>query len=285
MKTVCNLMDNNTDFPSLGNSGFVLAHPDDKNFDVVVCGIEQIEYAGVIANPNETFFIVALNDPEHEKGLIPNTYHAWISIHKLARLGDMLNTYSEVIEEKNKSRYSRMLVERLMVDTSVHHANLDGIKKSMRESTKEIEIIFEARVEEMRNIHKDTTRTLEHLSKLKEQIIPKEFENLEESWNMTQAIVSRTDDVIKAMFAFISVLQCEDRISQMVDGISTIMLDDIKFTQDSGYFVAYSDEVELKARLMPYYTIQDQRDYAMGYEDAMKGCKPEFVDIDDFILF
>ena len=285
MKTVCNLMDDNADFPSLENSAFVLAHPDDKSFDVVVCAIDQIEYASALANPDETFFIVVLSDVEHEKGLIPSSYHAWISRHKLERLPDMLETYSLMIDQKNKTRESRAMVERFMVDTSVHHANLDGIKKSMRESTKEIEMIFEARVEDMRNIHKDTARTLEHLTQLKEQIAPKEFANLEESWNMTRAIVGRTDDVIKAMFGFISVLQCEDRISQMVDGISTIMDDDIQFAQDNGYFVAYGDEVEFKTRLMPYYTIQDQRDYVMGHDDAMKGCKPESVDIDDFILF
>jgi hypothetical protein len=155
----------------------------------------------------------------------------------------------------------------------------------MRESTKEIETIFEARVNEMRAIHNDTQSVHEQLTRLKEQIAPEVFEDLQSSWEITQSILKRTDDVIKAMFGFISVLQCEDRISQMIDGIGSIMNDDIQLANENGYYVSYAHEMELKNRLIPYYTIQDQRDYVLGEEDAMKGCKPESVDIDDFILF
>ncbi len=284
MKTVWNLIEEDP-FPSLENTSFVLAQPDQTICDVIVCGLEHIEYVGAIANPEETFFIIALNDPEHEKPLIPSTFHAWISRNRLERLPEMLEIYSANIDKKCALRETRALIERLIVDTSVHYANLDGIKKSMRESTGEIEVIFEARVQEMRSIHTDTKSAHEQLTRLKEQMIPEVFEDLQSSWEITQSILKRTDDVIKAMFGFISVLQCEDRISQMIDGIGKIMNDDIKLANENGYYVSYANEAELKNRLIPYYTIQDQRDYVLGEEDAMKGCKPESVDIDDFILF
>lgn len=284
MKTVWNLLEEDV-FPSLENTSFVLSQPDQTICDVIVCGLEHIEHAGAIANPEETFFIIALNDSEHEKPLIPSAFHAWISRSRLERLPEMLEIYSANIDKKSAIRETRVLVERLIVDTSVHYANLDGIKKSMRESTGEIEVIFEARVQEMRSIHADTKSAHEQLTRLKEQIIPEVFEDLQSSWEITQSILKRTDDVIKAMFGFISVLQCEDRISQMIDGIGKIMNDDIKLANENGYYASYANEAELKNRLIPYYTIQDQRDYAMGEEEAMKGCKPESVDIDSFILF
>lgn len=284
MKTVLNLLEEDV-FPSLENTSFELVQSDQSISDVIVCGLEHIEFAGAIANPEETFFIIALNDPLHEKGLIPSTFHAWISRNRLERLPEMLDIYRANIDKKSTIRETRALMERFIVDTSVHHANLDGIKKSMRESTKEIETIFEARVQEMRSIHTDTQSAHEQLTRLKEQIVPEVFEDLQSSWEITQSILKRTDDVIKAMFGFISVLQCEDRISQMIDGIENIMNDDIELANENGYYVSYANETELKNRLIPYYTIQDQRDYVLGEEDAMKGCKPESVDIDDFILF
>ncbi len=284
MKTVLNLLEEDV-FPSLENTSFELVQSDQSISDVIVCGLEHIEFVGAIANPEETFFIIALNDPVHEKALIPSTFHAWISRNRLERLPEMLDIYRANIDKKSTIRETRALMERFIVDTSVHHANLDGIKKSMRESTKEIETIFEARVQEMRSIHTDTQSAHEQLTRLKEQIVPEVFEDLQSSWEITQSILKRTDDVIKAMFGFISVLQCEDRISQMIDGIENIMNDDIELANENGYYVSYANETELKNRLIPYYTIQDQRDYVLGEEDAMKGCKPESVDIDDFILF
>lgn len=285
MKTLWNLLEDEPNFPSLDDAGYTLISAEENGCDVMICGLEHVEYAGAIANPQECLFIVALNDPEHERHLVPHTFCAWIDRSRLERLPTMLDAYQHQIDLKIKSREQRETIERFSVDTSVHYANLDGIKLSMRESTKEIETIFEERVEEMRAIHHDTTQAHEKLTSLKALIIPKEFNDLEESWNMTSSILSRTDDVIKAMFGFIMVLQCEDRITQMIDGIGKIMEDDIQNASEHGCAVATAKEVELKERLVPFYTIQDQRDYAMGQEDAMQGCKPDQEALEEFTLF
>ena len=285
MKKIWNLLENESSFPSLEDIGYTLSSAETDAYDVLVCGLEHIEYAGAVVNPLECFIIVALENPEMERHLVPNTFNAWIDRNRLERLPAMLSAYQSHIDEKIRFRENHTLLERLIIDTSVHHENLNVIKSSMRESTKEIEKIFEARVEEMRSIHADTANTLDQLSHLKEQINPKVFENLEESWAMTRSILGRTDDVIKAMFGFVMVLQCEDRISQMIDGIGNIMDDDIFYARDNGCLINNEKETQLKARLVPFYTIQDQRDYAVGVNTPAQGCKPESVDIDDFILF
>jgi len=283
MKTLWTLFDNQLSLSDIVD--YQIVPVSEGICDVLVCGLEHIEYAGVLVNPRETFIIVALENPASERHLIPNSFSAWIDRTRLSGLSNMLLAYKCHIDEKIKFRETRDLLEQLVVDTSVHQSNLDVIRTTMQSSTKEIETIFEERVEEMRSIHRDTAATLEHLSQLKEQIVPEVFENLEESWEMTRSILGRTDDVIKAMFGFIMVLQCEDRISQMIDGIENIMKHDIGNITENGFVIAEEQEKILKERLVPFYTIQDQRDYAMGANIPLQGCKPDQVDIDDFTLF
>lgn len=285
MKKIWNLLEDDSGFPSLEDAGYILASAEENDCDVMICGLEHVEYAGALANPHESFFIVALDNPEHERHLVPGTFSAWIDRKCLHRLPSMLDAYRSQIEQKGKTRSLRETLKRFSVDTSVHYANLEGIKLNMRESTKEIETIFEERVEEMRAIHHDTTLAHEKLTALKEQIVPKEFNELEESWNMTRSILNRTDEVIKAMFGFIMVLQCEDRITQMIDGIGKIMDDDIRYAAEQGCAVSPDKEAAFKERLVPFYTIQDQRDFVLGKDDAMQKCKPDQSEIDEFTLF
>lgn len=285
MKKIWNLLEDDSGFPSLEDAGYTLASAEETDCDVMICGLEHVEYAGALANPYESFFIVALDNPDHERHLVPSTFSAWIDRKRLHRLPSMLDAYRSHIDQKAKTRALRNTLQRFSVDTSVHYANLEGIKLNMRESTKEIETIFEERVEEMRAIHHDTTLAHEKLTALKEQIVPKEFNDLEESWSMTQSILTRTDEVIKAMFGFIMVLQCEDRITQMIDGIGKIMDDDVRYAAEQGCAVSPDKETLLKERLVPFYTIQDQRDFVQGKDDAMQKCKPDQSEIDEFTLF
>lgn len=287
MKTIWNLLEDEPFFPLLEACGYEEVLNQENEYDVLLCGLEHIDYVEALANPKESFLIVALKNPEEERYLIPNTFHAWVDRNKLDCLPNMLEAYENVIEDKHSYRRLSAMLEKFVVDNSVHNANLDGIKLSMRESTQEIENIFEERVEEMRSIHKDTSKAHEKLTELKEKIVPEEFKELEESWNTTQSILSRTDDVIVAMFEFITILQCEDRITQMIDGIGKIMGKDVADAIAQGCSIAPSKEALLKERLVEFYTIQEQRDYAKGIEDAMhaKACKPDSVDIDEFTLF
>ena len=287
MKTIWNLLENEPFFPLLENNGYIEVPVENNECDILICGLEHIDYVGVIADPKESFFIIALNNPNEERYLVPNNYHAWIDRKKLECLPDMLESYKNIIEEKKNYREMHNMLDKFIVDNSVHNANLEGIKLSMRESTQEIEKIFEERVEEMRSIHRDTIVAHEQLTTLKEKIIPEEFNELEESWNTTQSILSRTDDVIKAMFEFVTILQCEDRITQMIDGISKIMKSDVDDAAKNGCTVAFNKEIGLKERLVPFYTIQEQRDYANGQDDALQGrtCKPDAVDIYQFTIF
>lgn len=285
MKTIWNLLEEDSSFPSLEEAGYRLIEADENACDVMICGLEHISFATAMVKVHECLLIIALHDEKHEQPLVPNIFDAWIDRSRLDMLPSMLEAYKPHIEQRIKVREQREIIERFSVDTAVHSANLDGIKLNMQESTKEIESIFEERVEEMREIHRDAKDAHEKLTILKEQTAPAAFAELEDSWSMTSSILDRTDEVIKAMFGFIMVLQCEDRISQMIEGIEKIMQDDIEFASENGYNISDELKSELKKRLIQFYTIQDQRDYANGQDDAMQGCNIEQPNIEEFLLF
>ena len=285
MKTIWNLLEDDIGFPLLDATQYRPIEVEESTCDVMICGLEHLSFATALVNSNECLLIIALHDPKNEQSFVPNIFNAWIDRARLDKFPAMLEAYDSHIEQKIKVREQRELIERFSVDTSVHNANLDGIKLNMQESTREIESIFEERVEEMREIHRDAKGAYDKLTILKEHTAPAAFAELEDSWNMTSSILGRTDEVIKAMFGFIMVLQCEDRITQMIDGISKIMENDVEFASQSGYYVPVTVENELKKRLIQFYTIQDQRDYANGVEDAMQGCNIEQPDMEEFLLF
>jgi len=283
MKTILNLLQDDTAL-YLDEALYTFESNKEIPCDIMICPAEHLETASLLVNPKECFFIAALNDKD-EQSLVPDIFDAWILRSSLLKLPSMLEAYDSYIEQKITLRVQREIIERFSVDTSVHNANLDGIKLNMQESTKEIENIFEERVEEMRKIHRDAKGAHEKLTVLKEQTAPAAFAELEDSWSMTESILSRTDEVIKAMFGFIMVLQCEDRISQMIEGIEKIMQDDVAFAELNGFSVKDELKTELKKRLIAFYTIQDQRDYASGIEDAMQGCNIEQPNIEELLLF
>ena len=283
MKTILNLLQDDILF-YLDETLYTLTDDKDMPLDIMICPTEHLETAHLLVNPKECFLIAALND-KSEVEFIPDMYDAWILKSRLDEFPFMLKAYEIHIERKINLREQREIIERFSVDTSVHNANLEGIKLNMRESTKEIETIFEERVEEMREIHRDAREAHEKLTFLKEQTAPAAFAELEDSWNMTSSILGRTDEVIKAMFGFIMVLQCEDRISQMIEGIERIMQDDVTFAEQKGYTVEDELKEILKKRLIEFYTIQDQRDYANGQENAMQGCNISQPDIEELLFF
>lgn len=288
MRTIWNLLKNDLNFPTLDETHYRLVDLDETLGDVcdiLICAIEDLSSVKRLSRVNETFSIVALNSVEDEKEFVSEEFDAWIDRSSLHEITNMLKAYDHKITQKIKLREQRELIERLWVDTSVHNANLDGIRQNMQESTKDIERVFEERVEEMKGIHNDIDMSLKNLTLFREQMAPQAFMELEDSWKTTESILQRTDEVIKAMFGFIVILQCEDRISQMIDGIKRIMSDDIRFAQDSGYDIEADHISELKSRLVQYYTIQDQRDYASGNDDAMQGCNITQPDIEEILLF
>ncbi len=73
------------------------------------------------------------------------------------------------------------------------------------------------------------------------------------------------DDVIAAtnsMHEYISILQCEDRLFQILNGISSVMDSSIQKVKDLDIQLSYEDKYNFQQELISHYTIQEQRDIA-----------------------
>lgn len=179
--------------------------------------------------------------------------------------------------------------EVFLVNTSIHKANLEEIKSIMQAGTKEIEDIFQAQMVNMKKIHMDAKNTLIALGVLKNKVSPEIFLELIESWEMTESILQRTDSVIKEMYGFVRALQCEDRMTQMIDGIINNMNKDIEKAVAMGISVDEETERRIKISLIESYTIQAQRDFAMGDAAAFSRAYAQIEEDDsckeDFTLF
>lgn len=231
-------------------------------------------------------YIIDHKDELDSLGFVPN---AWIYRSKISTLSELIRAGKKELDAYQTGRILRETTANLYVHYDVHEHNLGMIREGMRTSAREIRDIFEAQVAEMRQIHSDIISAKENMVFLSMNIDNQEpVKMLEESVEHTEDILSRTNKVIKAMFGFVSILQCEDRITQMLDGITSVVESDKE--QILGLDGAYDDPQvisDVKKSMVHHYTIQEQRDFAMGTLKGFESCKTQIPDIDDddFILF
>ena len=121
--------------------------------------------------------------------------------------------------------------------------------------------------------------TVEHLSLLKEEInmsTGKIESNFELNINLLKQIKNEvTDDKAEEMLSvvlfnmknYISILQCEDKLFQMIDGVSNYI---DSSSQEISKNVQIHEDIDkiknIKEDTVKFYTIQDQRDLALGAE-------------------
>ncbi len=64
----------------------------------------------------------------------------------------------------------------------------------------------------------------------------------------------------KSMHEYISILQCEDRITQMIAGVSAIGYMSLENIDNLNLDITNKDQEVFKSEMVEHYTIQDQRD-------------------------
>lgn len=259
------------------------------DYSVVVVVAKSDELSNVLnAIDKRTTFVIGVVDNGDETIHLKGLSDAWILSSSIEKLPQLIESYKVLIDNRIAVRDSLIALGTIAMHEGVHKENLGAIKTIMQQTTSEIETIFKSRVEEMKAIHTDAQYTEKQLSLLRENMQPQEFYDLEEAWESTRSIVSRTDEVIKAMFSFVTVLQCEDRLTQMMDGIATIMSDDVQKIGEFYPFDAPELYEKFKRDLQGFYTIQEQRDFVMGMPLRVDGCqghKQEVSSIDEIELF
>jgi hypothetical protein len=282
-RTLWNLLEEELDFNPLNECGYLNYDPSMDHCTVLLCGADTMDIAGAMGDPHDTFFIVALNDPIKELPHVPKNFDAWIDAKKLSTLPTLLTAYEALIGRKEQQRFTRNSLQSFMVNSNVHKSNLEAVKSVIRSSSLEIETIFESRVSDLKTMEQSVESSLEKINTFIDTTTSQDKSLLEEVATLNKEIQTQLTETMKAMRGFIVVLQCEDRISQMLDGIGNIIDHDIQEIESNGLYVPLDKEAPIKASLADFYTIQEQRDFAMGVETTLGTCTD--TEEDGFILF
>jgi len=125
---------------------------------------------------------------------------------------------------------------------------------------KETQKIFQSQVAQMRTIRDDIERVKTRLHDIHTDSLSKEIEELEHSINLSEDILSRTDGVIESLQGFVTILQSQDRLEQMLQGSQNVIGELLKDEQN-----IETDSLKThKEKFAKHYTIKEQREFAEG---------------------
>ncbi len=252
-------------------------------YDFLLCAegckhrLESLEGEGVVLP-----FVICMVEEGTNTQEEPPLFDAWVSAQEQSLGENLYDVCRQSRREMDRIALLRRAGAQLASQgylSRLNEQNLQMIKTKMQHSTSEIRGIFKSEIERMRSVYADLEATRHTIAKLQDQ--SKEDLILAQSIDRTEDILARTGDIIKNMHGFVGILQCEDRISQMIDGIVCVLSREFEMdgTLDA------TKEQEIKARVMECYSIQEQRDMLMDKEVDMKGCENTESEEEEFTLF
>ena len=194
---------------------------------------------------NKKIYRIAILDDMDELDIFKNfKTDAWL-------LKDKVSTHFQELLDNLKDDLKLRLeiyayidrLEKITIHNDIHTESFDILKSTIKNATKSIEKNFEARVKEIRETNEDLTLLKEEINAVKEVLDDEPL--LINPVHTLEQIVGKNDDTIKSLFEFVMILQCEDRIEQLVDGILNIVKEDIK--QIKSLDIEISDELKKKS--------------------------------------
>jgi hypothetical protein len=245
--------------------------------DFIVCNLEE---GKVLLNA--TFFppLLIVADKTKQNGCeLAALFDAWVVQDEKVfdSISEVCRQSEQEIERIRRLRYELKEKTKSNFVSRINIENLDLIKSKMQHSTEEIRKIFKNEIENMRSVYEELQETKKMIASDRED----EKTVISRSIVQTQDILDKTSEIIKNMHGFVSILQCEDRITQMIDGIikvtQTQLLNDTQIDEDA--------KQELIASMLSCYTIQEQRDMLFGKKVDKDGCENTEAEDEEFTLF
>ncbi len=141
-----------------------------------------------------------------------------------------------------------------------HDINL--IDAIVAENSKKTHDIFQTQIYAMKSIREDIKSVKSDLSDLQDGTLSPEIKKLEEITNLTHSILERTDKVIKKFQGFVTILQSQDKIEQMLQGSAKIAKSSMETLGEENFPEGKRSKIKLE--LSKKYTIKEQRDFAIG---------------------
>ena len=132
------------------------------------------------------------------------------------------------------------IAQKSYVLNELHVENLSLIKDEINKSTRKIELNFEANIKLLKQVQENIS-------------------NDEASEKLSVVLFN--------MHNYISILQCEDKLFQMLDGVSNVLTASNQEIVDTVKVLNEEDKIqEIKNETVKHYTIQDQRDLSLNLE-------------------
>ena len=140
---------------------------------------------------------------------------------------------------KKENLLLRELLQTSVVHNDIHIESINMIKDEVTKSARAIESTFEENLTTLKEI-KDDSRFRDNL-------------------------IIKLDSTISNIHKYISILQCEDKVFQMLDGVSKVLESNTKNIELNNISINDEEKTkQIKNDLVQHYTIQEQRDLASG---------------------
>ena len=215
---------------------------------------------------NRKIYRIAILDDMDELDVFRNyKTDAWLLRNKisshfpklLTNLKDDLNLRVDIHKYVDK-------LENILVHNDMHFQSFEILKNTVSEATKGIENNFETRVKEIREVNSELSLLKDEINAVKEVIDDEPL--LINPVHTIEKLINKNDETIKSLFDFVMILQCEDKINQLIDGMVNVISDDTNSI--SSLEIELTDELKkkIKEKMINFFYLQDQRDVVLDVE-------------------
>jgi len=240
----------------------------DRYFDIAITDKTSYDiFSQNLANMQEYIYKIAIVDDKSEIDFVCKNHNAWILSTKIANIHKLIKASLDRIKIAKDLNASNKILKQVLADNNIGTKSCDLVLLNLKKATLQVKNIFEIQVEEMKNIHNDIKAVR---SNLQDDFTPPICIDVQGAARQTDSILIRTDSVIKEMYGFIRILQCEDRIAQMLDGIKNLLNLEAELIRQQGIDITKNELLHLTDSLEVLFTLQEQRDIAKGETDIDK---------------
>lgn len=240
----------------------------DTYFDVVIVDAKcEKELRSNKDKLQQNIYKIIVINSEDEISQASEHNDAWILSDKIDNIQKLIKVAKERLRISKELHQSKRMLSQLKANINITDKSCDLILLNLKKATSQIKNIFEAQTGEMKTIRTEIKTLISHLN---DEINPPTNEVLMSAASQTEEILARTDDVIGAMHGFIRILQCEDRLSQMLAGIKNLLNLEDEMMEEFGIHISKEEISQLSSSLEALFSLPEQRDIAMGATDLEK---------------
>jgi hypothetical protein len=238
-----------------------------KYFDVAIfdetSSLECNEFCNFCVNKDIFKIIIVEDDNDLDK--YKQLANAWILKSSVSQLFDFCGNIKDELILKKELFFAQLGLQKAFVSNFVNLESISMIKDEISDSTKKLSLSFENRVNELREIDSNIGAIKFHLKKYKDN--KDNLDLIEKSIDKTEQVSSDLSKSIEELVKHVQILQCEDKIFQLFDGIINIIKDVDENLENSNLCIDEAKKSELMKKLVDFYSIQEQRDFVLNKKD------------------